>query len=152
MGKYVISIIAIGFFVISCCHGITQHFPTGKNLINPAEIILIRNKNFFCGEQSATILLDGVAIAHLRTGEYVNFLVESGEHSIVATPLIGSGPKFSDNFEAGKKNYLLISLSDFFDFSPRRYSFADFLFFALIGINSGSGSGCDFKVESISEE
>jgi len=152
MGKYFISIIAIGFFVISCSHGITQHFPTGENLINPAEIILIRNKNIFCGGQSATILLDGVAIGYLRTGEYVNFWVESGEHSIVATPLIGSARKFSDNFEAGKKNYLLISLTDFFDFSPKRSGFADLLFFALTGMVSGSGSGCDFEVESISEE
>ena len=149
MGKYFISIIAIVLFVISCSHGITQHFPTGENLINPAEIILIRNKNFFCGGQSAAILLDGVTIAHLRTGEYVNFLVEPGEHSIVATPLIGSGRKFSDNFEAGKKNYLLISLTDFFDFSPKRSSFGKkkrvnmIAGYLLKRIASHSNSCCD---------
>ena len=41
--KYCLSIIAIAILLISCSHGITQHFPKDKKLTDPAEIIIIRN-------------------------------------------------------------------------------------------------------------
>ena len=78
--KYIISIVAIAFLIVSCSHGKTRHFPSSKNLTNPAEIIIIRNKNITCGAQSTTIVLDGLPIAHIRMGEYVSFFVESGVH------------------------------------------------------------------------
>jgi hypothetical protein len=141
--KNCISVLAITFVLISCGHGTTQHFPKGKGLTNPAEIVIVRNKNFLCGGQSTTIFLDGMEIAQLRTGEYVSFPVEPGVHHIRAVPFLGSGRLFSDNFEEGKKHYLLISLFDMGD-----YSFAENLASAI----TRSGHGCDFEIEKISEE
>lgn len=80
--RYFISIVAIAFHIISCSHGITQHFPTGKNLTNPAEIIIIRNKWFVCAGQSTTIMLDGLDIAYLRIGEYVSVLVDNNDGTV----------------------------------------------------------------------
>jgi hypothetical protein len=96
-----------------------------------------------CGGQSTKIFLDGMDIARLRTGEYVSVLVDPGVHSIRAVPFLGSGREFSDNFEEGKKHYLLISL-----FDPEDYSFSENLFSALTRV----GHGCDFEIEKISEE
>ena len=141
--KNCISVLAIAFLLASCGHGTTQHFPKGKGLTNPAEIVIVRNKNFLCGGQSTTIYLDGLEIAQLRTGEYVSFPVEPGVHNIQAVPFLGSGRLFSDNFEGGKKHYLLISL-----FDPEDYSFAEHLASAI----THSGHGCDFEIEKISEE
>lgn len=141
--KNCISVLAITFLLTSCGHGITQHFPKEKGLTNPAEIVIVRNKNFLCGGQSTTIFLDGLEIAQLRTGEYVSFPVEPGVHHIQAVPFLGSGRLFSDNFEEGKKHYLLISL-----FDPEDYSFAEHLASAI----TRSGHGCDFEIEKISEE
>ena len=141
--KYFLSIIAIAFLLISCGHGITLHFPKDKKLTNPAEIIIVRNKNLACGGQSTKIFLDGLDIAQLRIGEYVSVLVDPGVHYIKAVPFLGSGREFSDNFEKGKKHYLLISLFDMGD-----YSFSETLFSALTGV----GHGCDFEIEKISEE
>jgi hypothetical protein len=92
---------------MSCSHGITRDFPTGENLTNPAEIIIIRNWNFFCGGQSTKILLDGVSIAHLRPGNYVSVFVEPGWHSFKAVPFKGEPGYISGHFEKGKKHYLL---------------------------------------------
>jgi hypothetical protein len=141
--KYFLSIIAIAFLLISCGHGITLHFPKNKKLNNPAEIIIVRNKNLACGGQSTKIFLDGLDIAQLRIGEYVSVLVEPGVHYIRAVPFFGSGREFSDNFEEGKKHYLLISLFDMGD-----YSFSETLFSGLTGV----GHGCDFEIEQIREE
>jgi hypothetical protein len=141
--KDCISILAITFLIASCSHGITQHFPKDKKLTNPAEIIIVRNKNLACGGQSTKIFLDGLDIAQLRIGEYVSVLVEPGVHHIRAVPFFGSGREFSDNFEEGKKHYLLISLFDMGD-----YSFSETLYSALTGV----GHGCDFEIEKISEE
>jgi hypothetical protein len=101
--KYCLSIIAIAILLISCGHGITPHFPKDKKLTNPAEIILIRNKNLACGGQSKTISLDGMDIAKLRMGEYVSFPVEPGMHDIRAVLFIGSERVFRDYFKEGKK-------------------------------------------------
>ena len=141
MMKHVISLIAIAFLIISCSHGLTPNFPKDKNLTNPAEIIIIRNKNFMCGGQSTTIFLDGLEIAHIRTGEYVSVFVEPGVHDIMAAPLIGSGRVFSDNFEEGNKYYLLISLLELSDYE-----------FNLFDVIFQTRPGCDFEIEKISEE
>lgn len=128
--KYIISIVAIAFLIVSCSHGKTRHFPSSKNLTNPAEIIIIRNKNITCGAQSTTIVLDGLPIAHLRMGEYVSFFVESGVHylRVRESNLYG-------HVEEQKKYYFLISIN----------------FFDMI-TNSYWGDSCGFEIEKISEE
>ncbi|UCH21491.1 MAG: hypothetical protein JSU83_23850 [Deltaproteobacteria bacterium] len=139
--KYRISIIAIAILIISCSHGTTRFFPSGENLTNPAEIIIIRNKNLMCGGQSTTIMLDGLDIAHLRIAEYVSFFVEPGVHHIRAVPFLGRQGWISDNFEEGKKYYLLISLTIYGD-----YNVLDLIF------DTSPDPGCDFEIEIISEE
>jgi hypothetical protein len=149
--KNCISVLAIAFLLTSCGHGTTHHFPKEKGLTNPAEIVIVRNKNFACGGQSAILFFDELEIAQIRTGEYVSFSVEPGVHQFKAVPaigrgslpLLGRGRLFVDNFEEGKKHYLLISLFDMGD-----YSFSETLSSALSGI----GHGCDFEIEKISEE
>jgi hypothetical protein len=141
--KHYLSIFAIAILLTSCSHGITHRFSKDKKLTNPAEIIIVRNKNLGCGGQSTTIFLDGMDIARLRIGEYVSVLVDPGVHYIRAKPFLGSGREFSYNFEEGKKHYLLISLFDMGD-----YSFSETLFSALTRV----GHGCDFEIEKISEE
>lgn len=144
--KNCISVLVITFFLTSCGHGTTQHFPKGKGITNPAEIVIVRNKNLWCGGQSTIIFFDGLKIAQLRIGEYVSFYVEPGVHQIRALPTVpvsGRGRLFSHNFEEGKKHYLLISLFDAED-----YSFADH----LVQFSIHTGYGCDFEIERISEE
>jgi hypothetical protein len=64
-------------------------------------------------------------------------------HRIRAVPFLGSGRVFWDDFEEGKKHYLLISL-----FDPEDYSSSETLFSVLTGV----GHGCDFEIEKMSEE
>jgi hypothetical protein len=75
--KYFLSIMAIAFLLISCGHGITLHFPKNKKLNNPAEIIVVRNKNLACGGQSTKIFLDGLEIARLRKRKHTALLSRS---------------------------------------------------------------------------
>ena len=149
--KNCISVLAIAFLLTSCGHGTTHHFPKEKGLTNPAEIVIVRNKNFACGGQSAILFFDELEIAQIRTGEYVSFSVEPGVHQFKAVPFIGRGRLpflgrgrlFVDNFEEGKKHYLLISLFDMGDYSLSE---------TLTSSISGIGHGCDFEIEKISEE
>ncbi|UCE54048.1 MAG: hypothetical protein JSV31_00995 [Desulfobacterales bacterium] len=128
--KYCLSTIAIAFIIISCSHGKTIHFPEGKELNNPVEVTVIRNRNLFCGAESTTILFDGLPIAHIRRGEYVSFFVESGVHFLKVRQNGVYG-----NFKKGKKYYFLISIN-FFDMIDN-YIFGD---------------SCGFEIEKISEE
>jgi hypothetical protein len=125
--KYFLTTIAIAFIIISCSHGKTIHFPEGKNLNNPVEVTIIRNRNLNCGGQPAAILLDELPIAHIRTGEYVSFFVESGVHYL----RVERNGVYGD-FEKEKKYYFLISIN-FFD--------------AISG-----DALCGFEIEKISEE
>lgn len=128
--KYFLTTIAIAFIIISCSHGKTIHFPEGKDLNNPVEVTIIRNRNLTCGAQSTAILLDEVPIAYIRTGEYVSFFVESGVHYLRVR---GNG--VYGNFEKEKKYYFLISIN-FFDMIDNYYT----------------GDSCGFEIEKISEE
>ena len=78
--KNCISVLVITFVLTSCGHGTTQHFPKGKGITNPAEIVIVRNKNLWCGGQSTIIFFDGLKIAQLRIGEYVSFYVAYSVH------------------------------------------------------------------------
>jgi hypothetical protein len=125
--RYLLTTIAIAFIIISCSHGKTIHFPEGKDLNNPVEVTVIRNRNFNCGGQSTAILLDELPIAYIRTGEYVSFFVESGVHYLRVRQNGVYG-----NFEKEKKYYFLISIN-------------------IFDMISG-GDGCGFEIEKISEE
>lgn len=138
------SIIAIAILLNACGHGITPHFPRDTGVTNPAEIVIIRNKNLMCAGQSTTVFLDGLDIAQLRIGEYVSVPVEPGMHYLRAIPFLGSGRSFYDNFDAGKKHYLLISLLEPWDYETD-------IFDILLWPNS-SRMGCDFEIENIGEE
>ena len=89
MMKFIISIVAIPFLIISCSHGKTQYFPGGKNLKDPVEIIIVRN-SFACGAYPVTIEFDGLDIAHLRSGEFISFFVEPGYYNITMTVAAGN--------------------------------------------------------------
>jgi hypothetical protein len=129
--KYFLSIIAIAFLIISCIHGKTQHFPGGKKLADPAEIIIVRS-SFACGAYPVTIVLDGLDIAHLRSGEFISFMVEPGYYNItIKYPWGYVHMQISDHFEGQKEYYFSIS-GNFWD--------------------SIVSEECALEIESISEE
>lgn len=104
MKKFSVLLIA-SMFLVSCAHGITNHFPKAINENDSAEIYIIRNKNFAGSGGSAKIVLDGRAIAYINIGEYIHFQVYPDVHS-VGTP----ESTISIPFKRGEKYYFLISL------------------------------------------
>jgi hypothetical protein len=104
MKKLAVLLIA-SMFLVSCAHGITNHFPKAINANDSAAIYIIRNKNFFGSGGSAKLMLDGRAIAHINVGEYIHFQLHPDVHS-VGTP----ESTISIPFKKGEKYYFLISL------------------------------------------
>lgn len=107
MRKLAVLLIA-SMFLVSCAHGITNHFPKAINENDSAEIYIIRNKNVFGSGGSAKLTLDGRAIAYINVGEYIHFQVHPDVHS-VGTP----ESTISIPFKKGEKYYFLISLLGF---------------------------------------
>ncbi|MFO7707751.1 MAG: hypothetical protein R6V84_06235 [Desulfobacterales bacterium] len=94
--------------LIACTHGKTQNFPIAA--IEPAEaaqVYVIRNNNLFDWGLAVEATLNGVAIAHLRAGEHIRFLVPPGLHQIgIRESGVGAA------LEQGRNYYFLISVAD----------------------------------------
>lgn len=102
----------------ACTSGKTEYFPSRKNSTDAAEVTVIRQKRGFGMGFSIQVLLDGNAIARLKTGQYVTFFVDPGIHDI--------GVKKSTitvMLESGRKHYFMIETdSSQFGFEIERIS------------------------------
>jgi hypothetical protein len=92
----------------ACAHGKTADFPLA--VVEPAEaaqVYVIRSSELFGWGLSVEATLNGAAIARLRTGEHIRFMVPAGLYQI------GIGASgMSVALEKGRNYYFLISVSD----------------------------------------
>ena len=94
--------------LLACTHGKTADFPTG--VARPAEaaqVYVIRDDRPYGWGLTVDATLDGTAIAHLKAGEHIRFLLPPGLHQI---GIRNSG--LSAAFEKGRNYYFLISVND----------------------------------------
>ena len=99
--------VACLLMLFACAHGTTSHFPRGGDPQTHASITLIRNRNIFGSALSPKVVLDGWHIAWLRPGEYVEFFVSPGMHTVGVAESTVAIP-----FQAGAAYYFLISVDD----------------------------------------
>jgi hypothetical protein len=102
--KKLIIISFTALLIFSCAHGKTEHFPTVENQTEAAEVFVIRDNHFMGWGASLKVVLDDSIIARLRSGEYVNFYVKPGFHSLGV-----SKPTMTVPFEKGSTYHFLIS-------------------------------------------
>ncbi len=94
--------------LIACAHGKTANFPT--SVANPAEaaqVYVIRDNRLYGWGLTVEATLNGAAIAHLRAGEHIRFLVPPGLHQI---GIRESG--LSAALEKGRNYFFLISVDN----------------------------------------
>ena len=106
--KKIILLAIASVYLVSCSHGITEHFPHKISSNQYSEIWIVRNKNTFGSGNSAKITLDGKAIAFLGIGEFIHFQVTPDVHS-VGTPESTIAIPFKEN----EKYFFLISILGF---------------------------------------
>lgn len=89
---------------VGCSRGRTSRFPPPLDPAQSAEVVVLRNKNAYGSAGTVPIVLDGVTIAHLWTGQHVRFRVTPGTHSVGVreSPL-------SLQFDTGRSYYFLIT-------------------------------------------
>ena len=88
----------------ACAARVTPHLPPLRPLDETAQIVVIRNRNLFGSAVRVSVLLDGFEVAQIHTGQYIEFSVDAGVHSVGtrSTPL-------SISFEKGQRYYFLIT-------------------------------------------
>lgn len=101
-----VSLLAIAILATGCTAGITPDLPSGLDANSSARVIVGRNRNLIGSGVSSKVYLDGFLIARLRVGDYIDFPVEPGSHSIGAD-LASVGLEFA----AGEVYYFLISVA-----------------------------------------
>ena len=91
-------------FSLGCAGRTVQNFPSLRPLDASAQVVVIRNRNLFGSAVRISVLLDGFEIAKIRTGQFIEFSVDPGPHSVGtrSTPL-------SITFEKGQRYYFLIT-------------------------------------------
>ena len=90
--------------IISCAHGKTEHFPAIEDKTEAAEVFVIRDNNFLGWGAALKVALNESIIARLRSGEYAQFYVKPGFHSLGV-----STPTMTVPFEKGRTYHFLIS-------------------------------------------
>jgi hypothetical protein len=90
--------------LLSCAHGRTDNFPTLDNPAENAKVYVFRDNNLMGWGFSLKVVLDDSVIARLRSGEYVDFYVKPGFHTVGVNQSAHSFP-----FEKGHTYYFLIS-------------------------------------------
>lgn len=94
--------------LIACAHGRTADFPRfAADPAEAAQVYVIRNNHLYGWGLTVEATLNGAAIAHLRAGEHIRFLVPPGLYQI--------GIRQSDistALEKGRNYYFLISVDD----------------------------------------
>jgi hypothetical protein len=99
---FVLSLLIL--LLLSCAHGRTDNFPNLDNPADNAKAYVIRDNNLMGWGFSLKVVLDDSVIARLRSGEYVDFYVKPGFHSLGVNQSAHSFP-----FEKGNTYYFLIS-------------------------------------------
>ena len=102
--KNFIIVVSLAILLMACAHGKTDNFPAAVDSKEAAELFIIRNNNLFGWGFSLSVILDDAVIAHIRSGEYISFLVEPGFHRVGISESTLSVP-----CAAGQKYYFLIS-------------------------------------------
>lgn len=94
--------------LVACAHGKTSNFPpVAAEPAEAAQVYVIRSSELFGWGLTVGVTLNGAVIAHLRSGEYIRFLVPSGLHRIG----IGESVVVAA-LEKGRNYYFLISVDD----------------------------------------
>jgi len=105
--KGMILILIVLILMTACAHGRTLYFPKPEN--GCAEIVVIREIAFTGGGMPWELMVDGLPIAAVRTGDYVKFQLPAGVHAVGSLTSSMSIP-----FECGEKYYFLLSPNSIF--------------------------------------
>lgn len=91
--------------VLSCAQGsTTEYFPIGSELGTSARVVIGRDRTIVGSAVSSKIHLDGFVIAEIRVGEYVEFFVPPGTHTVAANQA-----SVALNFETGQSYFFIVT-------------------------------------------
>ena len=75
-----IKICSLLLAISACAGGITEHMPRGGTQLDSAQVVVLRNRNYFGSGNAVEVWLNGKTIAKLRIGQYIQFWVPPGTH------------------------------------------------------------------------
>ncbi len=112
--------VLVAMLLPACAHGPIGTLPEVSSPSTAAEVIIVRNKSMFGATNSFKITLDGQEILGIRTGEYTQFMVEPGTHSIGVKCFGGWTPTWKEDkkefsFKAQTRYYFLVGPVDIFE-------------------------------------
>ncbi len=93
------------------CAGITESMPRGGSAADSAQVVILRNRNIFGSGRAAAVMLDEKVIAKLAVGQYIQFWVPPGPHSLATTGFGIGDSSVAAEFRLGESYYFVISPS-----------------------------------------
>ncbi len=93
------------------CAGITEFMPRGGSAANSAQVAILRNRNMFGSGRASVVMLDEKVIAKLAVGQYIQFWVPPGPHSVRTTGFAMGDSSVAAEFRLGESYYFVISPS-----------------------------------------
>ncbi len=93
------------------CAGITESMPRGGSAADSAQVVILRNRNMFGSGRAAVVMLDEKVIAKLSVGQYIQFWVPPGRHSVRTTGFAMGDSSVAAEFQLGESYYFVISPS-----------------------------------------
>jgi len=85
--------------------------PRGGSAGDSAQIVILRNRNMFGSGRAVEVMLDDKAIAKLAVGQYIQFWVPPGLHSVRTTGFAIGESSVSAELRLGESYYFVISPS-----------------------------------------
>ena len=93
------------------CAGITEFMPHGGSAAESAQVVILRNRNVIGSGRAAVVMLDEKVIAKLAVGQYIQFWVPPGPHSVRTTGFAMGDSSVAAEFRLGESYYFVISPS-----------------------------------------
>ncbi len=91
------------------CAGVTEYMPRGGSAADSAQVVILRNRNPFGSLVPSVVMFDEKAIAKLRVGQYIQFWVPPGRHSVRTTGYAMGDSSVALEFQLGESYYFVIS-------------------------------------------
>ena len=110
MLRYPIAILPL-LLVVFGCAGITEFMPRGGSAADSAQVVILRNRNVIASGRAAVVMLDEKVIAKLAIGQYIQFWVPPGPHSVRTTGFAMGDSSVAAEFRLGESYYFVISPS-----------------------------------------
>ncbi len=105
-----VAILSLLLSVVGCA-GVTEFMPRGGSAADSAQVVILRNRNMFGSGRAVVVMLDEKVIAKLAVGQYIQFWVPPGRHSVRTTGFGMGDSSVAAEFRLGESYYFVISPS-----------------------------------------